>query len=203
MSNPKDLRVIKTRRTIRNSLISLLAEKELSEITISELSARAQINRKTFYRHYRSIAEVVMELEDELLSDFSDILKSSRTSIFDIGAVLSEISALISGNQSYFIKLMKLNPELFSGGRVKAMLRRAVEVSLRDICKITSEPTLRALSEFMVSGILSLYSAWFEETAAPGSGLTASLDEITEIARRLITDGLKGFVPDDRLREIL
>ena len=125
MSNPTDLRVIKTRQAIRIALISLLSEKELSDITISELSARAQVNRKTFYRHYRSISDVVTEFENELLSDFSDILKTSNTSIFNIGSVLGEISALISSNQEYFVKLLKLNPELFSTGRVKAMLRRA------------------------------------------------------------------------------
>lgn len=110
MSNPTDLRVIKTRQTIRNALISLLSEKELSDITISELSARAQVNRKTFYRHYRSISDVITEFENELLSDFSDILKTSNTSIFNIGSVLGEISALISSNQEYFVKLLKLNP---------------------------------------------------------------------------------------------
>ena len=78
MSNPTDLRVIKTRQAIRSALISLLSEKELSDITISELSARAQVNRKTFYRHYRSISDVVTEFENELLSDFSDILKTSK-----------------------------------------------------------------------------------------------------------------------------
>ena len=36
MSNPTDLRVIKTRQAIRIALISLLSEKELSDITISE-----------------------------------------------------------------------------------------------------------------------------------------------------------------------
>ena len=139
MSNPTDLRVIKTRQAIRIALISLLSEKELSDITISELSARAQVNRKTFYRHYRSISDVVTEFENELLSDFSDILKTSNTSIFNIGSVLGEISALISSNQEYFVKLLKLNPELFSTGRVKAMLRRAIEIALRDVCGVNDE----------------------------------------------------------------
>ena len=197
MSNPTDLRVIKTRQAIRSALISLLSEKELSDITISELSARALVNRKTFYRHYRSISDVVTEFENELLSDFSDILKTSNTSIFNIGSVLGEISALISSNQEYFVKLLKLNPELFSTGRVKAMLRRAIEIALRDVCVVNDEQTLHALSEFTVSGVLSLYSGWFD------SGCTGSLDVITDIARRMTTDGLRGFVPAEKLHEIL
>ena len=197
MPRPTDLRVIKTRQTIRSALISLMSEKELSDITISELSERAQINRKTFYRHYGAISDVITEFEDELLSDFADILKTSNTSIFNIGSVLREISALISGNQEYFVKLLKLNPELFSSGRVKAMLRRAVEIALRDVCRISDEQTLRALSEFTTSGVLSLYSAWFD------AGCTGSLDAISDIATRMTMSGLKGFVEDEKLREML
>lgn len=197
MSAPKDLRVIKTRQTIRNTLSLLMSEKELSDITITELCSRAQINRKTFYRHYRAISDVINELENELLTKFSDILKNNRTSILDIGSVLGEISALISGDQEYFVKLLKLNPELFSGGRVKAMLRRAIEIALRDVCSITDEQTLHALSEYTVSGILSLYSAWFD------SGCTGSLEQMTDIARRMTTDGLRAFVPDEKLREMI
>lgn len=197
MSAPKDLRVIKTRQTIRNTLSLLMSEKGLSDITITELCSRAQINRKTFYRHYRAISDVINELENELLTKFSDILKNSRTSILDIGSVLGEISALISGDQEYFVKLLKLNPELFSGGRVKAMLRRAIEIALRDVCSITDEQTLHALSEYTVSGILSLYSAWFD------SGCTGRLEQMTDIARRMTTDGLRAFVPDEKLREMI
>ena len=62
MDNATDLRIIKTRRTIRNALVDLMSEKELSAVTISELSARAEINRKTFYRHYRTISVGVAEL---------------------------------------------------------------------------------------------------------------------------------------------
>ena len=192
-----DLRVIKTRQNIRNALTSLMSEQELSDITITALCERAQINRKTFYRHYGAISDVITEFEDELLSDFADILKTSNTSIFEIGSVLREISALISGNQEYFVKLLKLNPELFSSGRVKAMLRRAVEIALRDICHLTDEQTLHALSEFTTSGVLSLYSAWFD------TGCTGSLDVITDIANRMTMSGLKGFVEDEKLREML
>ena len=192
-----DLRVVRTRKLIRDAFMDMVGEVGVARITVKDLTERAGINRKTFYRHYRSISDVVTEFENELLSDFSDILKTSNTSIFNIGSVLGEISALISSNQEYFVKLLKLNPELFSTGRVKAMLRRAIEIALRDVCVVNDEQTLHALSEFTVSGVLSLYSGWFD------SGCTGSLDVITDIARRMTTDGLRGFVPAEKLHEIL
>ena len=52
-----DLRVVKTRRVIRNTLFEMMSEKPLSKITISEICARAEINRKTFYLSLIHISE--------------------------------------------------------------------------------------------------------------------------------------------------
>ena len=189
----EDLRVIKTRRIIREALIGLLAEKEISHITITELSQRAMINRKTFYRHYDSVAEVVSELENEILSEFSETLKSSNTSCLDVAGVISDISALIQRRRDYFSKMMKLNPDIFSAGRIKAMLRRAVAVSLKNTGGIEDPAAADIMSQFVVSGLLSLYAEWFD------NGCTGSLDSITQTAKQLITGGLGSFVPADRM----
>lgn len=66
MEKKTDLRVIKTKRNIKNTLIGLLAEKPLNKISITELAKTAEINKGTFYLHYADI----YELYNELLSDF-------------------------------------------------------------------------------------------------------------------------------------
>ena len=47
-ANVTDLRIVKTRTNIKNSLIDLLAEKNVSKITVTELAEKAMINRKPF-----------------------------------------------------------------------------------------------------------------------------------------------------------
>lgn len=195
MTGSSDLRVIKTRRTIRETLIALMGEKELSDITVSELSARAMINRKTFYRHYRTVADVVTELENEILSEFSDILRSNNNSVLDAGVVFRDIGELIVRRRELF-DLMKLNPDVFNNGRIKAMLRRALEVSLRNIGALKDEATISAVSEFMVSGVLALYADWFD------SGCTGDLAFLTDISVKMVTEGLRGFTTDDKLSAI-
>ena len=191
-----DMRVIKTKRVIRNALTELMSEKELSKITISELSERAMINRKTFYRHYRNVGDVVTELENEILDSFSDILKSSNSSVLDVGVVFKGISAQIEQHRDFFMKTMKLNPDVFSSGKIKAMLRRAMSVSLKSIGAAIDEPALNAVCEFTVSGVLALYAMWFD------GGCREDLSSISEISARMITDGLRAFVSDEKLSEI-
>ncbi|MEE0202492.1 TetR/AcrR family transcriptional regulator [Faecalicatena contorta] len=50
-----DLRKIKTKSLIQNALIELLKEKSIHCITITDICAKAQINRSTFYSHYEDI----------------------------------------------------------------------------------------------------------------------------------------------------
>lgn len=196
MERQEDLRVIKTRRLIKNALIELMAEKEVAAITITELSAKAMINRKTFYRHYETVAEVVTELENEILSEFAEALRNANKSCLDVGGVVADISALIVRRRDYFAKMTKLNPDLFSKGRIKAMLRRAVEVSLRNYGGITDRETLAAVSQFAVSGVLSLYAEWFD------NGCHGSLDFVTDVCRRMLTSGLSAYVESDKLADI-
>ncbi len=188
MDNATDLRIIKTRRTIRNALVDLMSEKELSAITISELSARAEINRKTFYRHYRTISDVVAELENEILSEFSEILKSGNDSLLNIGAVFRDISALVERRRDFFVRLMTYNHDLFNNGKIKAMLRKTLSVSLRKAGAAIGEQSIKAVSEFLISGVLALYADWFDNSCE------GSLDFITEISVNMATGGLGSFL---------
>lgn len=196
MDNATDLRVVKTRRTIRSALVDLMSEKELSAITISELSARAEINRKTFYRHYHTIADVVAELENEILSEFSEILKSGNDSLMNIGAVLRDISALVERRREFFVRLMTYNHDLFNNGKIKAMLCKTLSVSLRKAGAAMDEKPLAAVSEFLISGVLALYADWFD------NGCAGSLDFITEISVRMATGGLGSFLTASELSAV-
>ena len=72
-----DLRIVKTRTNIKNSLIDLLAEKNVSKITVTELAEKAMINRKTFYRHYHTVQDVVDDINYDIVNDVISYAKKS------------------------------------------------------------------------------------------------------------------------------
>lgn len=190
-----DLRIQKTRVAVQNALFDLLGEKELSKISISELCRRAQINRKTFYRHYRGTEDIIEELENALLAELSAILRRGNNSIFDIGAVFRDISATIEKNQDVLIKVMRLNPELLTGGKIKAMMCRATALSLKS-AGTASGAEADVAAEFAVSGVLAIYSAWLN------GGCKGDLDMLTEISAKMTAHGLTAFVSDDKLAKM-
>lgn len=66
--NNKDLRVIKSKKNIRNAFIELMHEKGYHNITVTDIAQKALINRKTFYFHYETKDDLYNEIADEITS---------------------------------------------------------------------------------------------------------------------------------------
>jgi AcrR family transcriptional regulator len=59
--NREDLRVIKTRRGLREAFIRLLLKKDYDAISIQDIATEAETARVTFYRHYKNKEELLVE----------------------------------------------------------------------------------------------------------------------------------------------
>jgi len=69
MKDMKQTRKTKyTQTVLKNSLIELMKEKSISQITIKELCEKADINRSTFYTHFADQYQLLKSIEDETLS---------------------------------------------------------------------------------------------------------------------------------------
>ena len=65
-----DLRIIKTQESLRQALLELLKIKPLEDISIAELCRLAQINRGTFYSHYKNVHQVFKHYLEVIVEDF-------------------------------------------------------------------------------------------------------------------------------------
>ena len=60
-------RVRFTRSALREALIDLILEKPLVSITVKDICARADINRSTFYLHFKDVTDILRTTEDEII----------------------------------------------------------------------------------------------------------------------------------------
>ena len=71
-----DLRIVKTKKILFNSLLNLMKIKNFEKIKISDICEESLINRSTFYAHYDDKYELLIDLFEErklsLLKDFED-----------------------------------------------------------------------------------------------------------------------------------
>ena len=65
-----DLRVIKTKKNIRDTFVELRKKHSLDEIKVNMLCEKAMINKTTFYNHYQDIYALSEELESSAVDDF-------------------------------------------------------------------------------------------------------------------------------------
>ena len=64
-----DRRTRYTRQTIRDTLLSLMADKPFSRVTVTEVCRLAEINRGTFYLHYLDLSDVLDDIIREMMAD--------------------------------------------------------------------------------------------------------------------------------------
>ena len=69
-----DRRIAKTKILLENSLIKLMIEKGFDKISIKDLCEEADINRGTFYLHYKDKYDLLEQKEDEILKGFIKIV---------------------------------------------------------------------------------------------------------------------------------
>lgn len=64
-----DRRITKSKRALRAALIGLMEERGLDAVSVNDLCARADLNRGTFYNHFRDKEDLLVALEDEVMAD--------------------------------------------------------------------------------------------------------------------------------------
>lgn len=68
-----DRRIVRTKRLIRDALTELMEEKGFEGITVRDLTQKADINRGTFYLHYRDKYDLLEQSEAEIINEIKNL----------------------------------------------------------------------------------------------------------------------------------
>lgn len=174
-----DRRIVKTKRAINGALLQLLDTKEPEDITITELTTCADINRKTFYLHYTCIKDVAVELQKMLRTGFAELIDEACVSegIFSPTVFLSLLRDKISANPEFFRTFcLKGTCDYFVRTIGDSVLEKLLSVYRTSSVK--NSAALRLSVVGMATGVMQIYLDWVRYP----SSLT--LDEVTAIASR-------------------
>lgn len=72
------MRVQKTLEAIHSTFESLMKDKPFEKITVTELCAKARINKKTFYRYYQTLDMLLVEYEDLYAAEYQACTSGMR-----------------------------------------------------------------------------------------------------------------------------
>lgn len=189
MDGKVDRRVRRTREQLKKAMTQLLLEKPVREITVRELTERADVNRGTFYAHYTDIYDMLEQMESELLAEFKAVLDrhAAEDLTEDLSPLLSDVFCFVEKNRA-------LMPVFLSQQTADRFLRRFSQViydkCLREWAGLYPLGDVSAPNyylEFVVSGTVNLVGTWarrdFQEAPA----------DMARLAGRLILRGLQSL----------
>jgi AcrR family transcriptional regulator len=78
-----DRRILKSQEAIKQAVVELLNEKEFDQVTMQEISDRANVNRKTIYLHYKDKYDLLDKLIEEHINELREICELEATSTED------------------------------------------------------------------------------------------------------------------------
>ena len=167
-----DRRVKRTRKRLREALIEILHKKEVYEITVSELAEKADINRGTFYTHYRHAADLLLSLKDEFFDEISQCFNCNTTR-----DILEKLYETVERNSDIVEVLMK---ELYYKKFVKDMRNRLSD-GCRNVWHIderNQKYVTDHIYDYISGGMCSLILEWAEDENSRSAIEMAIITEI-------------------------
>ena len=114
---------LRSKRLIREALISMMREKPFEKITITDIVRTADINRGTFYAHFRDIGEVLDSVKELAMSELHEAFGELTPDLIIANPhpLFEALSALIAKDKEYY-RLM-LSVEDFRNSMIESRFR--------------------------------------------------------------------------------
>ena len=157
-----DNRVRYTKKVLQQALLNILQRKHIDKVTIKELCEEAKVNRGTFYLHYSTPNDLLMEIEQQFIQEnmarFTPYMEnvgdtSHMTSLF-VGILNNrELCRIIMGNNG--------NPRFVE--RIQQMIRPYVLDGWCVEFPNYRREDLDYVYDFIFAGSMRLILNWIED----------------------------------------
>lgn len=185
-----DRRITRSRKALRAALIELMEERGFEGFTVNDLCERADLNRGTFYNHFKDKEDLLAQLEDEIMDGLEGLQKQMNAlTLKDLAAYRLKKKPL-----PFLVDLFDylrsegdfLHAVLGPGGDMRFGPRLRDSVCVNLIQSILHEryrerPTafVNYYVAYFTSAYLGVITYWIE------SGMQESSEEMAQIAMRL------------------
>lgn len=163
MESKQDLRVRRTRRAIKQAFERLLKTRPLSKITVTDLAKEAEINKGTFYCHYKDIYDLYSQSLSDHMQTLADRIDFIDLFFTDTAAFITKLIEL-SNDRPFFqndpyltqenIQYNQLAMQIFCG----KIADKALDAGF-----IPASDENRMKFIFLFSGLGTLFRTWPDE----------------------------------------
>lgn len=172
--NNNDRRIQRTKQSLRDALFVMLEKKSIEKITVSEITAVADVNRSTFYFYYENMEDMMNKIQEEIFETFKNeiiVPDSNFTKLEDFVNYIAKFLVFCKNNYEVcrFVTSNGCNNNLANRIRIE------VEKVIPNSVNVYDETDPKHyLTTFAVSGILYSILEWMN------NGMKSEPDEMAE-----------------------
>ena len=184
----KDRRIRKTKDVLKKSLIALMGEKSINSITVKELCEKADINRGTFYLHYKDVFHMLEEIEKELYEEFQDMILSHEISPDKIETkpILEDIFTFIAQNSDFCMVVLCERGDMVFVKKIVSIIYEKGYSDWSNIFKKDDKELFNKYYSFILYGAIGLIDYWLK------NGLKESPEYMAMLTENIILNGIKS-----------
>ena len=161
-----DRRVRKTRKLYEDALIELLKTKDINQVTVTDLSEIADMNRGSFYTHYDDIYDLLESIENQMLGELTQIAATApcEGEIFLFEEEFTNIvNALkyVEANKEIFRVLLNDQGSLLFLNRLQNVFSEKLLSRLLTL-SVSDEKYNTILTSFYMAGFIGAIQEWLK-----------------------------------------
>jgi AcrR family transcriptional regulator len=185
MREMPDRRIRKTKRQLRDAMILLMQEKSLAEITVREISEVADINRGTFYLHYKDIYDMVEQIENDIFDEFNSVVNARDIDELKDNMILffEDVFTYMAENVLLCSVLLSHNGDIAFLQRLKSVVKEKCYHNWDAWYNKEKSCYFNTYSTFLVAGCIGVIQEWLN------TGMSESPQKIARTVHDIIVNG--------------
>lgn len=194
----EDRRIRRTRKLLNKALVELITEKEYDEITVQEITERADIGHRTFYRHYTGKDELLVDVMKNTLSGFQDLLVLPTSSLLasgELGGIPWEnacrLFEYVDENEELFRVLFQGRPIIYQS--MLGLARQSTTHLLHGVIDEHDSPIpFRIMANHLTTSTIELMKLWLED------GKPCSADVMGRYLVQMVFKPMRNLLSENR-----
>ncbi len=181
--NHTDRRVKRTKKALRDALLQLLENKSINEISVTELTTLADINRATFYFYYTDLIDMLQQIQNEAYEAFRTVIEDASPSVTTLEGFTDYAETLFTFCKEHeslcrFIINNDINNQLYT------YIRSLMLTNIPNTKEIfDNQNPARYLSNYVINAMIGILIDWMDD------GMKIPAHELAEFCANVYING--------------
>ncbi|KAF9132514.1 hypothetical protein BGX30_012635 [Mortierella sp. GBA39] len=191
MDGNTDRRIVRTRLVIRDALTELIEEKGFEAVSVKDITTRANINRGTFYLHYRDKFDLLEQSEAEVIEGIiaiitkatSEDLETYRETGISVSLIVT-VFEYIEEHAAFLKAILGPKGDVSFQSQLKAMFRK--NLLEKNLSPLIRKENLQVPAEYFLSYVSSAHLGIIQQWLMSGRQETpAEMARILSLLTRI------------------